>query len=129
MPLKTYRVKFYGAGGVFLGECRVAFGCAAKAPAPPRPPKGWRFDRWEPQVCYVQSDVRAVAVYAPKEYPVTFLSETGRVLKREYVPHGSDATPPQYISQTKGRPAGWNGPTQNIQRAETFRAVFEVQVA
>jgi len=124
--LKTYRVEFFDQNGARLGECRVPYGSAAAPPRPPRPPKGWRFDRWEPQVCYVQGNLRATAVYAPKEYPVTFVSETGRVLKREYVPHGRDATPPPYFSQAKGRAASWNGRTQNIQRAEVFRAVFEI---
>jgi len=129
VSLKTYRVEFFDQNGARLGERRVPYGHAAEPPTPPRPPKGWRFDHWEPQVCYVQGNISAVAVYAPKEYPVTFVSETGLVLKREYVPHGRDATPPQYYSQAKGRAASWNGRTQNIQRAEVFRAVFEVHVA
>ena len=117
---KTYHVLFFDANGTCLGECRAAPGKAAKPPAV-RPPKGWRFDRWEPQVAFITADTRAVAVYVPKEYPVTFLSESGRVLKREYVPHGKDATPPKYV---KGRPANWIGRTTNIQRPQVFRAVF-----
>ena len=120
---KTYQVAFYDDNGTLLGECRVTPGKAAACPAI-RPPKGWRFDRWEPQVNFVLADTRAFAVYVPKEYPVTFLSETGAVLKREYVPHGKDATPPQYACKRKGQP-NWNGRTTNIQRAQVFRAVFE----
>jgi len=127
--MKIYRVEFFDQNGVRLGERRVPYGYAADPPAPPRPPKGWRFDRWDPQICYVQGNISTVAVYVPKEYPVTFVSETGRVLKREYVPHGRDATPPTYFSKTKGRAVSWNGRTQNIQRAEVFSAVFEVHVA
>ena len=120
---KTYHVEFFDANGAFLGECRAALGKQARAPVP-RPPKGWRFDHWEPQVIYVTGNTRARAVYAPKEYPVTFLSETGALLKREYVPHGKDAHPPQYISKAKGCPANWSGRTTNIQRPQVFRAVF-----
>jgi hypothetical protein len=127
--MKTYRVEFFDHGGAYLGERHVPFGAAATPPMPQRSPKGWRFDHWEPQVCYVMGNTRTVAVYAPKEYPVTFVSETGQVLKREYVPHGRDATPPHYVSPSKGCAAAWNGRTQNIQRAEVFQAVFEVQLA
>ncbi|MDR0532021.1 MAG: hypothetical protein LBG83_08155 [Oscillospiraceae bacterium] len=127
MPLKTYRVEFFDANGMPLGECRAVYGSAAHPPKAPHPPKGWRFDHWEPEVCFVRSNLRSVAVYAPKEYLVTFMSETGTVLKREYVPYGGDATPPQY--HACGRAARWSGPTQNIRRAETFRAQFEGAVA
>ena len=130
MLLMTYRVEFFDADGAFLGERRVPPGKTALPLAPqPRPPKGWRFDRWEPQVSYVYSNVRAVAVYTPKEYLVTFLSETGAVLKREYVPHGKDATPPPYYSQSRGRPAAWSGRTTNIQRPQVLYAMFERPLA
>ena len=125
---KTFRVEFVDANGAPLGDCRVAPGMAAQCPAT-RPPKGYRFDRWEPQVSYVLSDLRTVAVYVPKEYPVTFVSETGAVLKREYVPHGKDATPPQYFSASRGRPAAWSGRTTNIQRPQVLYAVFERPLA
>ena len=126
---KLCRVQFYDYNGTFLGERLVPYGAAAKPPARPRPPKGYRFDCWEPQVSFVFSDVRTMAVYVPKEYLVTFLSETGAVLKREYVPHGQDAAPPQYFSKTKGCAALWNAPTTNIQRPQVFCAVFEGHVA
>jgi len=125
---KTYRVDFFHANGAFLGGCRVSPGQSARWPLP-TPPKGWRFDRWEPQVSFVLADTRATAVFVPKEYPVTFLSETGAVLKREYVPHGQDATPPPYISKTKGCPASWSGRITNIQHPQVFCAVFERQLA
>ena len=125
---RTFKVQFFDFNGVYLGECRVLPGKAAQGPAV-SPPKGWRFDRWEPHTCFVTADMKVFAVYAPKEYPVTFLSENGTVLKREYVPHGKDATPPQYISKGKGRPANWSGRTTNIQRPQVFRAVFERQLA
>ena len=129
MPEKLCRVAFYDGNGAFLGERLVSRGAAAAPPAPPRPPRGWRFDHWEPQVAFVLCDTRATAVYAPREYLVTFLSETGAVLKREYVPHGQDAAPPQYFSQTKGRAAAWSAPTKNIQRPQVFCAVFEGHLA
>jgi len=129
LSLKTYCVEFFDQNGARLGECRVPFGSAAIPPVLPRPPKGWRFERWEPQICYVQGDMQTIAVYAPKEYPVTFVSETGRVLKREYVPHGRDATPPPYFSPARGVHATWSGRTQNIQRPEIFCAVFEAHPA
>ena len=126
--MMTYRVEFFDADGAFLGERRVPPGQTAQPMAPqPRPSKGWRFDHWEPQVTYVYSNVRAVAVYTPKEYLVTFLSETGAVLKREYVPHGHDAAPPCY--SPAGRPVNWNGRTQNIQRPQAFCAVIEDHIA
>ena len=126
--MMTYRVEFFDADGAFLGERRVPPGQTALPLAPrPRPPKGWRFDHWEPQVSYVYSNVRAVAVYTPKEYLVTFLSETGAVLKREYVPHGQDAVPPRY--SPGGSPVRWNGRTQNIQRPQAFSAVIEEHLA
>lgn len=121
---KTYCVTFYDYNGAFLGECRTASGQAACGPVV-APPKGWRFDRWEPQVSYVTANTRAIALYVPKEYLVTFLSEHGTVLKREYVPHGKDANPPQYISNHKGLPANWSGRTTNIQRPQVLHAVFE----
>ena len=114
---------FYDYNGAFLGECHVAPGKAATGPAV-HPPKGWRFDRWEPQVSFVLANTRAFATYAPKEYPVMFLSETGTVLKREYVSHGKDATPPPYFCKRKGQPS-WSGRTTNIQRAQVFRAIFK----
>jgi hypothetical protein len=124
----TYRVEFFDADGAFLGERRVPPGQNAQPMAPaPRPSKGWRFDHWEPQVSYVHANVRAVAVYTPKEYLVTFLSETGAVLKREYVPHGHDAAPPRY--SPGGNPVRWNGRTQNIQRPQAFCAMIEEQIA
>ncbi|MDR2753919.1 MAG: hypothetical protein LBB50_06390 [Oscillospiraceae bacterium] len=129
MPAATCLVEFYDYNGAFLGQCRVFRGQAAPYPAMPRPPKGWRFDCWEPQVCYVTENTRTQAVYIPKEYLVTFVSETGAVLKREYVPHGHDAAPPQYVSKTKDHPVIWNGRTQNIQRPQVFRAVFAEQLA
>jgi len=122
---KTYLVEFFDANGVFLGEYRVAPGKMAQGPAV-HPPKGWRFDRWEPHVCFVTADMKVFAIYAPKEYPVTFLSENGTVIKREYVPHGKDANPPQHI---KGRPVNWSGRTTNIQRPQVFRAVYGRQLA
>jgi len=125
---KTFRVEFYDANGACLGDCRTAPGMAAAGPAV-TPPRGYRFDRWEPQVSYVLADTRAVAVYVPKEYSVTFVSETGAVLKREYVPHGKDANPPQYVSKNRNRPAVWSGRTTNIQRPQVFRAVFERPLA
>ena len=129
--MKTHfcRVKFYDAKGKFLGEHHVPRGAAASSPVPPRPPKGWRFDHWEPQVSFVLSDMCARAVYAPKEYLVTFLSETGTVLKQEYVPHGQDAAPPHYYCKTKGCAASWNAPTKNIQRTQVFCAIFEGRLA
>jgi len=124
----TYRVEFFDADGAFLCERRVPPGQNALPLAPaPRAPKGWRFDHWEPQVSYVYSNVRAVAVYVPKEYLVTFLSETGAVLKREYVPHGHDAVPPRY--NPDGSPVRWNGRIQNIQRPQAFCAVIEEHLA
>ena len=123
------QVKFYDAKGKLLGERHVPRGAAASSPVPPRPPKGWRFDHWEPQVSFVLSDLCVRAVYAPKEYAVTFISETGAVLKREYVPHGKDATPPLYVSINRGRPAAWSGRTTNIQRPQAFYAVFERPLA
>lgn len=128
MLRKTYTVEFYDANGAFLGKSEVPAGQTARGPVP-KPPKGWRFDRWEPQVAFVISDLQTMAVYAPKEYPVTFLSETGVVLKREYVPHGKDATPPQYVSKTRGCPATWSGRTTNIQRPQVFCAFFERSLA
>ena len=126
--MMTYRVEFFDADGAFLGERRVPPGHTALPLAPrPRPRKGWRFDHWEPQVSYIYSNVRAVAVYTPKEYLVTFLSETGAVLKREYVPHGHDAVPPRY--SPGGSPARWSGRTQNIQRPQAFCAVIEEHIA
>ena len=119
------RVEFFDQAGAYLGERYVPRGARAKPPKTPRPPKGWRFDHWEPQVSYVLADVRTTAIYAPKEYLVTFVSETGAVLKREYVPHGQDAAPPLY--STKGRAASWNAPTTNIQRPQIFCAMFEGQ--
>ena len=128
--MMTYRVEFFDADGAYLGERRVPPGQTALPLAPrPRPPKGWRFDRWEPQVSYVYSNVRALAVYTPKEYLVTFLSETGAVLKREYVPHGHDAAPPQYFSKAKNCAAAWSAPTTNIQRPQVFCAMFEGRLA
>ncbi len=124
---KTYKVEFYDANGTFLGNRRVRHGKTAQAPTPPNPPKGWRFDHWEPQVAFVLSDVRTVAVYTPKEYLVTFLSETGIVLKQEYVLHGQNAVPPHYYA--KGQMANWNGSTRNIQRPCVFCAVLERQLA
>jgi hypothetical protein len=113
-----YRVTFWDANGAFLGECCVPHGKTAFPPEKPCPPKGWRFDRWEPQVSYVLCHTQTQAVYVPCEYLVTFLSETGAVLKREYVPHGKDATPPAY------RPcAAWSGRVTNIQRPQVFYAV------
>jgi hypothetical protein len=126
---KTYKVDFYDANGVYLGQKRVRHGKTAQSPKPPVPPKGWRFDHWEPQVAFVLCNVRTVAVYSPKEYLVTFLSETGIVLKQEYVPHGQNAAPPHYYSKSKGRKAAWNGSTRNIQRPCVFCAVFEQQIA
>jgi len=123
------RVEFYDYNGAFLGARLAPKGGAAQAPPRPRPPKGWRFDHWEPQVAFVLSDTRATAVYLPKEYLVTFLSETGAVLKREYVPHGQDAAPPLYFSKTKGRAASWSAPTKNIRRTQVFCALFDGQVA
>ena len=126
---KTYKVEFFDANGSYLGDKRVRHGRTAKAPTPPQPPRGFRFDHWEPQVAFVLSDVRTVAVYSQKEYLVTFLSETGVVLKQEYVLHGHNATPPYYYSKTKSRPAAWNGSLRNIQRPCVFCAVFEAQIA
>ncbi|MDR1927957.1 MAG: hypothetical protein LBQ33_04890 [Oscillospiraceae bacterium] len=126
---KTYKVEFFDANGKYLGQKRVRHGRTALCPQPPRPPKGWRFDHWEPQVAFVLKDTVATAVYAPKEYLVTFLSESGVVLKQEYVAHGQDATPPYYYSKKKGRPAAWNGSTRNIQHPCVFCAVFEVRIA
>ena len=126
--MMTYRVEFFDADGSFLGERRVPPGQSAlRLAPPPRPPKGWRFDHWEPQVSYVYANVRAVAAYAPQEHLVIFLSETGTVLKREYVPHGHDADPPRY--SPGGAPARWNGRTQNIRRPQAFCAVMEEHVA
>ena len=126
---KTYKVEFYDANGAFLGNKRVRHGKTAQAPLQPSPPKGWRFDHWEPQVAFVLNDVRTVAVYTPKEYLVTFLSETGVVLKQDYVPHGQNAVPPHYYSKGKGKMANWNGSTRNIQRPCVFCAVFEQELA
>jgi len=120
---KTFLVTFHDCNGAPLGECRVAPGKAAISPRV-HAPKGWRFDHWAPQVSYVLADIQTFAVYVPKEYPVTFLSETGALLKREYVRHGKDATPPPYACKRKGRPS-WSGRTTNIQRAQVFRAMFE----
>jgi len=118
-------VEFYDQAGSYLGERFVPRGDSAKPPHAPRPPRGWRFDHWEPQVAFVLADTRATAMYAPKEYLVTFVSETGAVLKREYVPHGHDAAPPPY--STRGRAACWNAPTTNIQRPQVFCAMVEGQ--
>ncbi|MCL2105587.1 MAG: hypothetical protein FWH26_00745 [Oscillospiraceae bacterium] len=126
---KTYKVEFFDANGTFLGDKRVRHGKTAQAPAAPQPPRGWRFDHWEPQVAFVLSDVQTMAVYSPKEYLVTFLSETGVVLKQEYVAHGHNATPPYYYSKLKGKSACWNGSIRNIQRSCVFCAVFEEQIA
>ena len=126
---KLCRVAFYDWNGMFLGERLVPYGAPAKPPAQPRPPKGWRFDHWEPQVSFVLSDMHATAVYVPREYLVTFLSETGAVLKRQYVPHGQDAAPPPYFSKTRGRAASWNAPTTNIQRPQVFCPVFDGHLA
>ncbi len=122
-----FKVEFYDAKGKLLSECRVQPGQAAPAPKPPRAPKGCRFDRWEPQVSFVQSNLKTFAVYTPKEYLVMFLSETGDVLKREYVEHGQDAVPPQY--SPFGRPVRWNGTTRNIRRNQAFCAVVGEQIA
>ena len=124
---KICRVEFFDWNGAFLGESTVPRGAPARPPAQPRPPKGWRFDHWEPQVSFVLSDMRTTAAYLPREYLVTFLSETGTVLKREYVPHGQDAVPPRY--SPGGSPVRWNGRTQNIQRPQAFSAVIEEHLA
>jgi hypothetical protein len=122
---KTYKVDFFDANGMFLGQRRVRHGKTAQAPKTPSPPKGWRFDHWEPQVAFVLADVRTQAVYTPKEYLVTFLSETGIVLKQEFVPHGQNAAPPHYYSKIKGKMAGWSSSTRNIQRPCVLFATFD----
>jgi hypothetical protein len=126
---KTYKVDFFDANGAYLGHKRVRHGRNAQSPIPPKPPKGYRFDHWEPQVAYVLADTRTTAVYAKKEYLVTFLSETGAVLKQDYVEHGCDAEPPYYYSKQRCQTPTWNGRLTNIQRATVFCAIFDAAIA
>ncbi|MDR1465030.1 MAG: hypothetical protein LBJ11_07010 [Oscillospiraceae bacterium] len=119
---KTFHVTFYDAQGGCLRRCKVRHGRAAKAPEAPSPPEGWQFERWEPQVAFIMADACAYPVYRRQEHLVTFLSETGAVLKQELVLHGQDASPP-YYSSGRGS-AAWDDSTADIRASRVFRAVF-----
>ena len=97
------------------------------------PNEGYEFVEWKEdhetkatrQVA-VTGDAAYTAVFALKQYTVTFLDKDGNPLQSGKVEHGKDATPPTAPDVTGYHFTGWDNACTNVTSDLTIKPLYEI---
>jgi hypothetical protein len=112
----------YMVDGVVMKSEQVQYGFPA---TPPNVSKtGYTFKEWNQSLSKITTPLTAQAVFDINQYMVVFNSD-GVAVKEEWVPHGSDATPPPLVVKEGHIFSHWEGDQTAVTTHRALEAVFE----
>ena len=124
--IPTYDVTFLDWNGTELHKENVEEGDGAKGPAKDPAREGYDFTGWDKTIGNITENTTATALYAVRNYIVTFLDWDGTVLSKEIVEYGKDAKGPETEPAREGYNfTGWSKPVTNIKADLTVTAQYE----
>ena len=114
-PKKYYMVKFVDCDGYStLSVQYVAEGESAKEPPMPERRDNLYFRGWDKDFSNIRQNVIVKAIYQKDSLTVRFFDVDGKLLKKEIVGYGEDATPPEVHPPEGYMLAGWTRSYKNI---------------
>jgi hypothetical protein len=119
----VYTVTFADWDGKVLKKQKVKKGGSATAPAKPSR-AGYTFTGWDRKYTNVQGDITVKAQYKAKTYTVTFVDYDGKVLKKQKVKYGADATAPSNPSRSGYTFGGWDRSYRDVKADITVTAKY-----
>ena len=127
--IPIYAVTFLDWNGTELHKENVEEGDGAKGPAKAPAREGYDFTGWDKTIGNITENTTATALYAVRNYSVTFLDWDGTVLSKEIVEFGKDAKSPETEPAREGYNfTGWSKPVTNIKADLTVTAQYEQRI-
>ncbi len=109
---KTYRVRFYNQN-ILLKEEYVEKGGSATPPII-KSYHDYSFFKWDKSFTNIQGNTDIYAQFVEGYFEVVFYDGANNILKRELVPMGQDATPPELTDAKDKYFIGWDNSYTNV---------------